>query len=97
MPDHRIVLGESKKLTCLMGCKIKTIRPKIKTETLIYRSKGKILFWKVTHHLDPEISKLPVNYMFGNEDFTVHSVPPFTCYQKKNSASKTDNVNLNGR
>ena len=40
------------------------------TELLIYQSKAsldkKILFDKITHHLDLEISKMPVRGLYGN-------------------------------
>ena len=53
--------GESKKLTRVVDCEIKSMRPIFKTEILIYQSKanldGKILFGKITRHLDPEIRK----------------------------------------
>ena len=46
---------------------------------LIYQSKAnldqKILFGKITHHLDPEIWKMLINGKFGNEDPTFHSGP----------------------
>ena len=40
-----------------------------------YTNKIPILFRKVTHHLDPEIRKILVKDMFGNEDSTFHSGP----------------------
>ena len=63
----------------LAGCEIKSMRPIFKTEMLIYQSKAnldeKILFGKITHHLDPEIRKMLVNGKFGNEDSTFQSGP----------------------
>ena len=45
------------------------MRPTFKIVMLIYQSKAKleekILFSKVTHHLDPEIRKMQVTGMFG--------------------------------
>ena len=55
------------------------MRPIFKTEMFIYQSKAnlgeKILFHKSSHHLDPEIRKMLVNGMLGNEDTTFHSGP----------------------
>ena len=49
----------------LARCEIKNMRPIFKSEMLIYLSKAnldeKILFGKVTHHLDPEIRKMLVS------------------------------------
>ena len=49
---------------------MKSTRPIFKTEMLIYQSKAifdeKILFGKITYHLDPEIRKMLVNGKFGN-------------------------------
>ena len=46
---------------------------------LIYQSKAnldeKILFGKITRHLDPEIRKMLVRGMFGNENSTFHPGP----------------------
>ena len=46
-----------------------------KTELLIYQSKAnldeKILFGKITKHLDLEISKMPVRGLYGNRIFHV--------------------------
>ena len=51
------------------------MRPIFKSEFLIYQSKAnldeKILFGKVTHHLDLEIRKLPVRGLYGNRIFHV--------------------------
>ena len=51
----------------------------LKTEMLIYLSKAnlaqKILFGKITHHLDPEIRKMLERGMFGNKNSTFHSGP----------------------
>ena len=53
-------------------------------KVLIYRSKAnldkKILFGKITHHLDPEMRKMLVNGKFRIEDSAFHSGPYFTCY-----------------
>ena len=49
------------------------MRPIFKTEMLIYQSKAnldeKILFGKITDHLDSEIRKILVNGKFGNIPF----------------------------
>ena len=49
--------------------------PTFKTELLIYQSKAnldeKILFDKITHHLDPEIRKMPVRRSYWNRIFHV--------------------------
>ena len=49
--------------------------PIFKTELLIYQSKAnldeKILFDKITHQLDPEIRKMPVRGLYGNQIFQV--------------------------
>ena len=62
-----------------MGYEIKSLRPIFKTEMVINQSKAnldeKILFGKITHHLDPEIRKMQVRGMFGNENSTFHSGP----------------------
>ena len=46
------------------GCEVKGTGPIFKTQTLIYRSKSnldeKILFGKITDHLDPEIWKMVI-------------------------------------
>ena len=51
----------------------------IETKTLSYQSTAKldkkILFGKITHHLDPENRTTVVNDKFGNEDSTFHSGP----------------------
>ena len=58
---------------------MKSMRPIFKTEMLIDHSKTnldeKILFRKITHHLDLEIRKMMANCKFGNEDSTFHSGP----------------------
>ena len=58
---------------------MKSMRLLFKTEMLIYQSKAnlaeKILLGKITHHLDPEIRRMPVNGMLGNEDSIFHSGP----------------------
>ena len=63
---------------------MKSMRPVFKTEVLIYHSKacldGKILFGKITHHLNPETWKILVRGMLGNKDSTFLSGPLFTCY-----------------
>ena len=50
-----------------------------KTEMLIYQSKANLdginLFRKITHRLDPEIRKMLVIDMFGNENSTFHCGP----------------------
>ena len=47
--------------------------PIFKTEFLIYQSKAnldeKILFDKITHHLDVEIRKMPARGLYGNRIF----------------------------
>ena len=49
--------------------------PIFKTELLIYQSKAnldeKILFDRITHHLDLEIRKIPVSGLHGNRIFHV--------------------------
>ena len=54
----------------LAGCYIKSRGSIFKTVLLIYQSKvnldEKILFDKITHHLDPETSKMPVRGLCGN-------------------------------
>ena len=51
----------------------------IQSEMLIYPSKAsldvKILFGKITNHLDPEIRKMSVKGMCGNENSKFHSGP----------------------
>ena len=53
----------------LAGCGIKNMKSIFKTEMFIYQSKAKlaekISFRKLTHHLDPEIWKMPVNGKLG--------------------------------
>ena len=62
-----------KSSTRLMGCEIKSMRPIFKTEMLIYQSKAnldeKILFAKITRHLDPEIRKMLIRSMLGDKGF----------------------------
>ena len=47
--------------------------PIFKTELLIFQSKAnldeKILFDKITHHLDPEITKMPVMGLYRSVFF----------------------------
>ena len=51
------VPGELNRLKRLVGCRMKSIQPILKTKMLIYRSEAnldvKSLFGKVTHLLDP--------------------------------------------
>ena len=51
------------------------MQPLFKNEMSTYQSKanlgGKILFIKFTHHLDPEIRKMPVRELYGNREFYV--------------------------
>ena len=53
---------------------------------LIYKSKAsldvKILFSKVAHLLDPEIKKMLLRGLYGNENATFHSGPLFACHWK---------------
>ena len=53
------------------------MRPIFKTKMLIFQSKAdeKILFDKITNHLDREIRKTLVRDMFSNEDATFHYGP----------------------
>ena len=55
------------------------MRPIFKTEMLFYQSKAnldeKILFCKITHHLDPEVRKMLVKSMFINENSIFHFGP----------------------
>ena len=50
-----------------------------KTNMLTYQSKTnldeKIIFGKITHHLDPEIRKMLEGACFGIKNFTIHSGP----------------------
>ena len=50
-----------------------------KTNMLIYQSKAnldkKILFGKITHHLDPEIRKMLEGACFGTKNSAFHSGP----------------------
>ena len=64
---------------------MKSIWPIFKTEMLIYQSKAnldeKILFGKITHHLDPEIRTMSVRSLYGNQEFFMfHSGPRFTVF-----------------
>ena len=49
--------------------------PIFKTELLLYQSKAnldeKILFDKITHHLDQELRKMPERDLYGNRIFHV--------------------------
>ena len=60
------------------------MRPISRTEMLIYQSKAnldeKILFGKITRHLNVDIRKMLVKDMFGNENYTFRSGNKFTCY-----------------
>ena len=64
-----------KKFKHLVGCYIKSMGPIFKTELLIYQSQAnldeKLLFDKITHHLDIEIRKMPVRGLYGNQIFHV--------------------------
>ena len=55
------------------------MRPIFKTEMFIYQSKvnlnEKILFVSIPHLTDPEIRKMPVKGIFGNNNSTFHSGP----------------------
>ena len=57
-----IYLVSKKKIMHLAGCEIKSTRPMFKTEMFINQSKAnldeKVLFGKITNHLDPEIRKM---------------------------------------
>ena len=70
---------DSKKFRRLEGCEINSIRPIFKTEMFIYQSKvnldGKILFGSIPRLTDPEIRKMLVKGMFGNNNSTFHSGP----------------------
>ena len=61
--------------TCIQNLYSKLV---FKTEMFTDRSNvvldRKILFGKITHHLDPEISKMLVKGKFGNEDSTFHLI-----------------------
>ena len=74
-----LVPGESKNVCAFGGLWNKSIGPIFKTGMLIYQSKAnldeKILFVKISYHLDPEIRKMLVNGKFGDEDSTFHSGP----------------------
>ena len=65
------------KFTRLQSHEIKSLWPIFVTKMLIYQSKAnldeKILFGKITHHLDPEIRKMWVMGTFGNRKPTFHS------------------------
>ena len=56
------------KFTRLTGFEIKSMRPIFRTKMLICQSKAnldeKILFGKITHHLDPGIRKVLLRSMF---------------------------------
>ena len=56
-----------KKFTHLKGYRLKSMLPIFKTKILIYQSMAnldeKILFGKITHHLDPDIGKMLVRDM----------------------------------
>ena len=73
-----------KKFTRLAGDGIKSMRPIFKSKQLIYQSKAnlneKILFGKITHHLDAKIRNMLVGGMFENEVSTFDPGPRFTCY-----------------
>ena len=70
---------EAKKVTHLVVCGIKSMKPIFKIEILFFQSKTNldkdILFGKITNHLDPVIRKMMVNGKFENEDSTFHSGP----------------------
>ena len=55
----------------LAGCEMESMTAIFKTDMLIYQSKAnlddKTLFSKITHHLDPDIRKMLVRGMSGNE------------------------------
>ena len=79
MNIYRYIPGESKKFRRLGGCGIKSILAIFKTSILTYQSKVnidvKILFGKVTHHLDPEIWKMLEGACFGIKNSTFDSGP----------------------
>ena len=74
-PSKLYITGESRKSLRLYIIVIPIFKP----EFLIYHSKDnlheKILFGKITHHLNPDIRKMLVKSMFGNEDSKFHSGP----------------------
>ena len=63
--------------THLVGYGIRSTEVIFKTNMFIFQSMAnldeKILFGKITRHLDPEIRKMMV--MFGNENFMFYSGP----------------------
>ena len=65
---------------------------------LIYQSKAnldeKILFGKITHHLNPEIRKMLVRSMFGNKDSSFHSGSPIFIYIKTHCEGAYENINI---
>ena len=58
---------------------MKSTRPIFKKETLTYQPKAnydvKSLFGKITSHLDPEIGKMLLTGLYGNENSTFPSGP----------------------
>ena len=68
-----------KNVTRLARCGIKRMRLIFKTEMLIYQSKAdldeKVLFGSIAHFIDPEIRKMLVQCILGNENSTFHSCP----------------------
>ena len=69
---HHLVSGESKKVvTCLISDGLRSLWPIFKTKMLICLSKANLdentLFGKITHHLDPEISKMLVRGTFHSK------------------------------
>ena len=76
LKSKNLVSGEFKRFA---GYGVKSMWPIFKTKMLIFQSKAsldeKVLFGKITHHLDPEIRKVLVRIMFGNKDSTFQTVP----------------------
>ena len=73
---YRVTQKEFKRL---VGYGIKSVWPLYITKILFFQSKAyldeKILFGKISHHLDPEIRKLLVRRMFGNGTTIFHPGP----------------------
>ena len=71
--------ANTKTFTRLVGYGMKSMLPIFSTKMLINRSKANlnitILFGAVTHHLDPEIRKMLVRCIVGNENSTFLSGP----------------------
>ena len=71
--------GDSKRFMRLAVYGIRSVYVIFKIKLLIYQSKAnldvKILFGKITHYLDPEIKKILVRGMLGNENSASYSGP----------------------